>query len=88
MDMNQRKHTKAATTPIYQTSSFTLMIRKHGADLFDLKVEGNIYTRIMNPTNAVLEQRVAEMEGGIASLACFWNGCYYLCYSVHYKSRG
>ena len=42
---------------------------QHGADLFDLKVEGNIYSRIMNPTNAVLEQRLAEMEGGIASLA-------------------
>jgi len=61
--------TKAATTPIYQTSSFTFDNTQHGADLFDLKVEGNIYTRIMNPTNAVLEQRVAEMEGGIASLA-------------------
>ena len=63
------KTTKAATTPIYQTSSFTFDNTQHGADLFDLKVEGNIYTRIMNPTNAVLEQRVAEMEGGIASLA-------------------
>ena len=61
--------TKAATTPIYQTSSFTFDSTQHGADLFDLKVEGNIYSRIMNPTNAVLEQRVAEMEGGIASLA-------------------
>ena len=63
------KTTKAATTPIYQTSSFTFDNTQHGADLFDLKVEGNIYTRIMNPTNAVLEQRLAEMEGGIASLA-------------------
>ena len=63
------KTTKAATTPIYQTTSFTFDDTKHGADLFDLKVEGNIYTRIMNPTNAVLEQRVAEMEGGIASLS-------------------
>ncbi len=62
------KTTKAATTPIYQTSSFTFDNTQHGADLFDLKVEGNIYSRIMNPTNAVLEQRVAEMEGGIASL--------------------
>src|SRR5690606_36970688 len=42
---------------------------QHGADLFDLKVPGNIYTRIMNPTSAVLEQRVAEMEGGIGALA-------------------
>lgn len=63
------KTTKAATTPIYQTSSFTFDNTQHGADLFDLKVEGNIYSRIMNPTNAVLEQRVAEMEGGIASLS-------------------
>ena len=63
------KTTKAATTPIYQTTSFTFDDTKHGADLFDLKVEGNIYTRIMNPTNAVPEQRVAEMEGGIAALS-------------------
>ena len=63
------KTTKAATTPIYQTTSFTFNDTKHGADLFDLKVEGNIYTRIMNPTNGVLEQRVAEMEGGIAGLS-------------------
>ena len=63
------KTTKSATTPIYQTTSFTFDDTKHGADLFDLKVEGNIYTRIMNPTNGVLEQRVAEMEGGIAALS-------------------
>ena len=61
--------TKAAAVPIYQTTSYTFDNTQHGADLFDLKVEGNIYTRIMNPTAAVLEQRVAEMEGGIASLA-------------------
>ncbi len=61
--------TKAAAVPIYQTTSFTFDDTQHGADLFDLKVEGNIYSRIMNPTNAVLEQRVAAMEGGIASLA-------------------
>ena len=63
------KTTKAATTPIYQTTSFTFDNTQHGADLFYLKVEGNIYSRIMNPTNAVLEQRIAEMEGGIAALA-------------------
>ena len=63
------KTTKSATTPIYQTTSFTFDDTKHGADLFDLKVEGNIYTRIMNHTNGVLEQRVAEMEGGIAALS-------------------
>ena len=61
--------TKAATTPIYQTTSYTFDNTQHGADLFDLKVAGNIYTRIMNPTTAVLEQRIAEMEGGIGALA-------------------
>ena len=61
--------THAATTPIYQTTSYTFDDTQHGADLFDLKVQGNIYSRIMNPTNAVLEQRVAEMEGGIGALA-------------------
>lgn len=61
--------TKAVAVPIYQTTSYAFDNTQHGADLFDLKVEGNIYTRIMNPTNAVLEQRVTEMEGGIGSLA-------------------
>lgn len=61
--------TKAAAVPIYQTTSYTFDNTQHGADLFDLKVPGNIYTRIMNPTNDVLEQRVAAMEGGIAALA-------------------
>ncbi len=61
--------TKAAAVPIYQTTSYTFDDTKHGADLFDLKVAGNIYTRIMNPTTAVLEQRLAEMEGGIGALA-------------------
>jgi O-acetylhomoserine (thiol)-lyase len=61
--------TKAVAVPIYQTTSYAFDSTQHGADLFDLKVEGNIYTRIMNPTNAVLEQRVTEMEGGVGSLA-------------------
>ncbi|RRJ83161.1 bifunctional O-acetylhomoserine aminocarboxypropyltransferase/cysteine synthase [Aestuariirhabdus litorea] len=61
--------TKAVAVPIYQTTSYAFDNTQHGADLFDLKVEGNIYTRIMNPTTAVLEQRVAEMEGGIGALA-------------------
>ena len=61
--------TKAAAVPIYQTTSYTFDDTQHGADLFDLKVQGNIYTRIMNPTNAVLEARVAAMEGGIGALA-------------------
>ena len=61
--------TNAAAVPIYQTTSYTFNDTQHGADLFDLKVVGNIYTRIMNPTTDVLEQRLAAMEGGIASLA-------------------
>ncbi|RDH42375.1 O-acetylhomoserine aminocarboxypropyltransferase/cysteine synthase family protein [Zooshikella ganghwensis] len=61
--------TKAAAVPIYQTTSYTFDDTQHGADLFDLKVQGNIYTRIMNPTTDVLEQRIAAMEGGIAALA-------------------
>lgn len=61
--------TKAAAVPIYQTTSYTFDNTQHGADLFDLKVPGNIYTRIMNPTTDVLEQRMAAMEGGIGALA-------------------
>ncbi|WP_372740306.1 O-acetylhomoserine aminocarboxypropyltransferase/cysteine synthase family protein [Neptunomonas sp.] len=61
--------TKAVAVPIYQTASYAFDDAQHGADLFDLKVPGNIYTRIMNPTTDVLEKRVAELEGGIAALA-------------------
>lgn len=61
--------TKAAAVPIYQTTSYTFDNTQHGADLFDLAVPGNIYTRIMNPTTGVLEERVAAMEGGIGALA-------------------
>jgi O-acetylhomoserine (thiol)-lyase len=61
--------TKAVATPIYQTTSYAFDNTQHGADLFDLKVQGNIYTRIMNPTSDVLEKRVAAMEGGIGALA-------------------
>ena len=61
--------TKAVAVPIYQTTSYAFDDTQHGADLFDLKVAGNIYTRIMNPTQDVLEKRVAAMEGGIAGLA-------------------
>lgn len=60
--------TKAVAVPIYQTTSYAFDDTQHGADLFDLKVTGNIYTRIMNPTTAVLEQRMAELEGGIGAL--------------------
>jgi O-acetylhomoserine (thiol)-lyase len=61
--------TKAVATPIYQTTSYAFDDTQHGADLFDLKVPGNIYTRIMNPTSDVLERRVAAMEGGVGALA-------------------
>jgi O-acetylhomoserine (thiol)-lyase len=61
--------TKSAAVPIYQTVAYAFDSAQHGADLFDLKVPGNIYTRIMNPTNDVLEQRIAALEGGIAGLA-------------------
>ncbi len=61
--------TKAAAVPIYQTTSYTFDDTQHGADLFNLAVEGNIYSRIMNPTCAVLEQRIAAMEGGVGALA-------------------
>jgi len=61
--------TRAVVPPIYQTVAYAFDSAQHGADLFDLKVEGNIYTRIMNPTQSVLEQRVAALEGGVAALA-------------------
>lgn len=61
--------TKSAAVPIYQTTSYTFDDTQHGADLFDLKVPGNIYTRITNPTNDILEKRVAALEGGVAALA-------------------
>jgi O-acetylhomoserine (thiol)-lyase len=61
--------TKAVAVPIYQTVAYAFDNAQHGADLFDLKVPGNIYTRIMNPTQDVLEQRIAALEGGIGALA-------------------
>lgn len=61
--------TKAVAVPLYQTTSYAFDNTQHGADLFDLKVQGNIYTRIMNPTTAVLEERLAQLEGGIGALA-------------------
>ncbi|PQZ84692.1 MULTISPECIES: O-acetylhomoserine aminocarboxypropyltransferase/cysteine synthase family protein [unclassified Brevundimonas] len=60
--------TRSVAVPIYQTTSYAFDDTQHGADLFDLKVAGNIYTRIMNPTSDVLEQRLAALEGGIAAL--------------------
>ncbi len=61
--------TKSCAVPIYQTVAYEFDNAQHGADLFDLAVPGNIYTRIMNPTWDVLEKRVAALEGGIAALA-------------------
>jgi O-acetylhomoserine (thiol)-lyase len=60
--------TKSVAVPIYQTTSYAFDSAQHGADLFDLKVQGNIYTRIMNPTTDVLEKRIAALEGGIGAL--------------------
>ena len=73
--------TKAVAVPSYQTVAYAFDNTQHGADLFDLKVAGNIYTRIMNPTNAVLEQRLAELEGGLASL-CVASGMAAISYSI------
>ncbi|MGA2422614.1 MAG: aminotransferase class V-fold PLP-dependent enzyme, partial [Terriglobales bacterium] len=61
--------TKAVAVPIYQTVAFEFDSAEHGAALFNLEVKGNIYTRIGNPTNAVLEQRIAAMEGGVDGLS-------------------
>lgn len=59
----------AVAVPIHQTSSYSFDSAQHAADLFDLKVAGNIYSRIMNPTCSVLEQRIAALEGGVGALA-------------------
>ncbi len=61
--------TRSRAVPIYQTTSYTFKDSEHGANLFALKEFGNIYTRIMNPTNDVFEKRVAALEGGVAALA-------------------
>ena len=61
--------TGAVVPPIYQTTSYQFRDAEHAANLFALKELGNIYTRIMNPTNAVLEERMAALEGGVAALA-------------------
>ena len=73
--------TKATAVPIYQTVAYEFDNAQHGADLFDLAVPGNIYTRIMNPTTDVLEQRCAELEGGIAAL-CLSAGSAAINYAV------
>lgn len=61
--------TKSVAVPIYQTTSYAFDNTQHGADLFDLKVAGNIYTRITNPSNAVIEERVTALEGGVGAVA-------------------
>src|ERR1700744_4549177 len=61
--------THAVAVPIYQTTAYQFDSAEHAANLFGLKELGNIYTRIMNPTNDVLEQRLAAIEGGVAALA-------------------
>jgi hypothetical protein len=63
------KETNARAVPLYQTTSYTFNDSAHAADLFGLRKFGNIYTRIMNPTTDVLEQRIAALEGGVAALA-------------------
>ncbi len=73
--------TKAVAVPIYQTTSFAFDDAQHAADLFDLKVAGNIYSRMMNPTNGVLESRIAAMEGGIAAL-CVASGMSAITYTI------
>lgn len=61
--------TYSRAVPIYQTSSFGFRDSEHAANLFGLQEPGNIYSRIMNPTNDVFEKRIAELEGGIGALA-------------------
>ena len=66
---NVEETSRARAVPLYQTTSFTFKNSEHGANLFALKEFGNIYSRIMNPTTDVFEQRVAALEGGVAALA-------------------
>jgi len=73
--------TKSAAVPIYQTVPYEFDNAQHGADLFNLEVGGNIYSRIMNPTVAVLEERIAALEGGIAAL-CVSSGSAAINYSI------
>lgn len=80
--------TKSAAVPVYQTTNYAFDNTQHGADFFDLSVAGNIYTRIMNPTTAVLEQRLAAVEGGHWCSGCgFRHGGNNLRYSSFGRSR-
>ena len=67
--------TKARAVPIYQTTSYVFDDTQEGEDLFALRKPGNIYTRLMNPTNDVFEQRIAALEGGVAALATASGSC-------------
>ena len=67
-DYRSDPSTNAVAVPIYRTTSYQFNSTEHAANLFALKEFGNIYTRIMNPTNDVLEKRVAALEGGLACL--------------------
>jgi len=78
--------TKSAATPIYQTTSYVFDDTQHGAELFSLQTEGNIYSRIMNPTNAILEERLADLENGIAALTVA-SGMAAITYSIHALTR-
>ncbi len=73
--------TKATAVPIYQTVAYEFDNAQHGADLFNLAVPGNIYTRIMNPTQNVLEERLAALEGGVAAL-CTASGSAAITYAI------
>src|SRR5690606_13155280 len=74
--------TNAVAVPIYQTTTYASDDAQHGADLFNLAVPGNIYTRIMSPTTDVLAQRVAALEGGIGALAVA-SGAEAITYAIH-----
>src|SRR5438045_4759956 len=73
--------TKAVAVPIYQTVAYAFDSADHGAALFDLDVPGNIYARLSNPTVAVLEERVAALEGGAAAL-CVGSGMAAIHYAI------
>ncbi|MBI33079.1 MAG: O-acetylhomoserine aminocarboxypropyltransferase [Gammaproteobacteria bacterium] len=78
--------TKSVATPIYQTTSYAFDNAQHGAELFSLQTEGNIYSRIMNPTNAILEERLADLENGIAGLTVA-SGMAAITYSINAITR-
>ena len=87
-DYRSDPSTNAVAVPIYRTTSYQFDSTEHAANLFALKEFGNIYTRIMNPTNDVLEKRVAALDGGLACLNRFIRtNCFYFCNSKCCSSR-